>query len=155
MNNLNYKKIQVFISHFLKNHRKTHGLSAKGFAEQSGIGISRYRKIEGDGVSRNPLISSLEEISNLAAQLDLEAHELVYYLLNEGAPVVEDPRFGWQKSFLSALKRVNPKLLSEFTSIISASRKDKLEYTLGILTRLLKEDAKSLLKIERYLSEKK
>ena len=95
----------------LKGHRKTYGFSATGFANKVGISLSRYRKIEGDGESTNPLINSLEEIARLGEQFDMEPHEFIYYLMNEGAPVPEAPEFKWQKRMLVSLKKVNQKVL--------------------------------------------
>lgn len=137
----------------MRNHRKTYSLSAKSFAEKCGIGISRYRRIEGDGESTNPLITNLEELSKIASQFDMEPHELVYYILNEGAPVPEDSSFAWQGGMFAALKRVNQKLLSEFTGVISRSKKDRIEVILDIATRCFELNPRSLLKLQEFIKD--
>ena len=137
----------------LKGHRKSFGFSATGFANKIGISLSRYRKIEGDGESTNPLITSLEEIVRLGEQFDMEPHEFIYYLMNEGAPVPEAPEFKWQKRMLSSLKKVNQKVLSDFTAALDGARKDKIEFVVNLLVKLLQKDLKSLLKLEKMLSE--
>ena len=137
----------------LKGHRKTYGFSATGFANKVGISLSRYRKIEGDGESTNPLITSLEEIARLGEQFGMEPHELIYYLMNEGAPVPEAPQFKWQKRMLSSLKKVNQKVLSDFTAALDGARKDKIEFSINLLAKLLNQDSKLLLNLEKVLEK--
>ena len=139
----------------LKGHRKTFGFSATGFANKVGISLSRYRKIEGDGESTNPLITSLEEIARLGEQFDMEPHEFIYYLMNEGAPVPEAPEFKWQKRMLVSLKKVNQKVLSDFTAALDEARKDKIEFTIDLLSKILRMESKTLINLRKSIESPK
>ena len=139
----------------LKGHRKSFGFSATGFANKVGISLSRYRKIEGDGESTNPLITSLEEIARLGEQFDMEPHEFIYYLMNEGAPVPEAPEFKWQKRMLVSLKKVNQKVLSDFTAALDEARKDKIEFTIDLLSKILRMESKTLINLRKSIESPK
>ena len=139
----------------LKGHRKSFGFSATGFANKVGISLSRYRKIEGDGESTNPLITSLEEIARLGEQFDMEPHEFIYYLMNEGAPVPEAPEFKWQKRMLVSLKKVNQKVLSDFTAALDEARKDKIEFTIDLLSKILRMESKTLINLKKSIESHK
>lgn len=140
--------IQSNLTHMLKRHRSTYGLTQKQLATELDLSTSRYRSYEVGSDQSNPLIDGLDEISRFAAKLDMETHEFVYFALNGSGVVPKQGLLKWQSQLLTALRRVNQKVRADWSIALGDARKDKVERCLGIMSSLLKLGAREVSVIE-------